>query len=172
MKKTRCVFLAGLLIAGVLQAQHLRDWNGPAIPPPSYRMSVTPLDWKFESKTGLTDNQIEQQVRLRLLEGLGWKQRLDSEPNNQPRFPEGTVRVELEIIEAKRQKVAYRFRVVVNTPGNWPSPLQSQETGGAWHWEGGREGVSKLGDYPRHFRKDMDAVLKELVQAWKERFKK
>ena len=79
-------------------------------------------------------------------------------------------RVTLNITEKTRQQVAYNFRVIVDTPVSWPTTPRGDQNLPAWHWEGGDGGVSKLGDYPREFRKDMDKVLQELVKAWNARF--
>lgn len=154
-----------LALAGILPAQRHRP-SVPGVPAPVYSLSVTSLDWKIESMTGLSTRQIEQQVGDRLMEGLGWSRKLRKHQAHEPRLPEGKIRVKLDIVARNRQQVAYTFRVMVDTPAGWPRNLDVA----AWHWEQERSGASKLGDYPRAFRKDMDQVLKNCVAAWKARF--
>ena len=160
-----------LALTGVLPAQQQRGTPLLRVGNPVYSLTVTPLDWKFESMTGLSTRQIEQQVSSRLMQALGWAQRIKKPDDRESRLPEGSVQVTLNITEKTRQQVAYNFRVTVDTPVNWPTRLRGNQDLAAWHWEGGDSGVSKLGDYPRDFRMDMDKVLQECVKAWMARFK-
>lgn len=177
MKVAACAVILGLWFGGTLRAQELRRWIPPGFVGPEYHLQVTPLDWKFESKTGMSSHKVEEQVGMRLLEGLGWKPRFDERQRAQVQRPEGNVRVELDIKEGKtdikegkRQRLFYTFRVVVDTPQGWPPVPRPRAGLTAWHWEKGGAGVSKRGDYPREFRQALDLVLRELINDWRARF--
>ena len=171
MKRIAIALCMTLALAGVLAAQHLRKAPLSFVGNPVYSLTVTPLDWKFESMTGVSTQKIEQQVSNRLMQTLGWAQRIKKPNDRESKVPEGSVQVTLNITERTRQQVAYNFRVTVDTPVNWPARFRGNQDLAAWHWDGGDSGVSKLGDYPREIRKDMDKVLQDLVKAWGDRFK-
>lgn len=141
-----------------------------------YRLSLTAMEPKFESRIGMSSRRVEEQVEKRLAEGLGWWQLVGEQPRGRVQRPEGKVRVEWDITELdfrtmRRQSFSYRFRVVVDTPQGWPAGAGAQGGPEAWHWEKGGEGVSAVGDLPRKYRQDLDRVLGELINAWQARFK-
>ena len=176
MKIAARAVILGLVLGCALNAQEQPRRIAPSIFSPVYRLWVTPLDWKFESKTGMSSHKVEEQVGTRLLEGLGWWRRLGERQRGQAQRPDGNVRVELEtekldsIKEKSRQRIAYSFRVVVDTPEGWPPGPVPRGSLPAWHWAKEGKGVSTLGDYPREFRQELDRVLKELVNDWRARF--
>jgi len=176
MKGVACAVMVGMWLGAALGAQELRRWIPPGFVGPEYRLQVTSVDWKFASKTGVSSHKVEEQVGMRLMEGLGWAPRFDERQGAQAQRTEGNVRVELDIkaLDAvgtkNRRRIAYSFRVLVDTPKGWPPVYPLRNGLPAWQWEKGGKGVSTLGNYPREFRQDLDRVLKELVNDWTARF--
>ena len=122
MKLILCVAILGLMSGTVLHAQVRRctPWTYTLHPP--YQLSVTPLDWKFASRTGLSSKQIEDHVRWQIQKKLAWMS--DGAPiiGGKDDHHKAKISVELDIVTRMR-KVTYTFRVTVNTPENWSRAL-------------------------------------------------
>lgn len=121
---------------------------------------MTPLDWKFASKTGLGSRQIEDHVRRRLLEKLGWRSDGARKVRGQGDHRKAKISVTLDL-ETHMRKVAYNFTVIVKTPENWNRALPE-----AWQWSQAGHGVSRTNHYPQDFRSEMDRVLENFAKAW------
>ena len=170
MKAASVTILVGLLLVSSVGGQGQRAKIGPLLASPSYRLWVTPLDWKFASRTGVSSHKVEEQVVQRLFEGLGWeKERKEPEPGEREPLV-ARIRVELDVTEEPRQEISYRFRLTIETPEGWTAWVPKRREDPAWRWSGDGEGFSARGDYPRDLRLELDRVLKELQVAWKARW--
>ena len=161
MKLLLCAAILGLMSGTVLHAQVRRctPWTDTQHPP--YQLSVTPLDWRFASKTGLSSKQIEDHVRRRILEELVWISDGSPKIGGTDDHHKAKISVELDI-GTRMRKVTYTFRVTVNTPENWSRALPA-----AWEWSQVGQGVSRTNHYPQEFRKEMDLVLEGFAKAWR-----
>jgi hypothetical protein len=132
----------------------------------TYDLCVTPMDWRHESRIGLTGAQVESQVIKRLLEGAGLS-RCD-DPHG---FSDARIHVDLDVRRERFLEISYRVRVVVCGPRpaeNGFAPVAVvEEASGPEIWAGSFKGGSSRGRFAFHFRKELDAVLDRLLDDWR-----
>ena len=133
---------------------------------PRYQLSVTPLDWRFASNTGLSTAQIEDHVRKQLLKSLVWGAEGSQKNSSKDSLRKAQINVELDA-STRMRKVTYNFTLTVKTPHHWNRAFPK-----AWQWSQTGQGESKTHTYPRDFLNEMDQVLKNFAKAWNEHLKK